>query len=152
MQYKRRLLKELERMKISPPDGVTLITADDLLEWYLDLTILDDQNTLYYGQTFRLYIQFPDDYPVEVPQVKFIQDEARDIPLHPHIYSNGHICLDLLGTEWSPVQTVYSICLSLQSMLSSNTQPVRPEDDERYVKTAPKNPKHTKFVYHDDTV
>lgn len=42
------------------------------------------------------------------------------IPVHPHIYGNGHICLDLLGAGWSPVHTLTTIALSLQSMLAGN--------------------------------
>lgn len=29
--------------------------------------------------------------------------------------------LDLLGNEWTPIQNVESICISLQSMLTGNT-------------------------------
>lgn len=42
------------------------------------------------------------------------------LPVHPHIYGNGHICLDLLGAGWSPVHTITSIAISLQSMLAGN--------------------------------
>lgn len=42
------------------------------------------------------------------------------IPVHPHVYGNGHICLDMLGTGWSPAHSVTSIAISLQSMLSGN--------------------------------
>lgn len=60
-------------------------------------------------------------------------DGARPIPLHPHVYSNGIICLDLLSNVgWSPVQSVESVCMSLQSMLTGNTKAERPEGDAQF--------------------
>lgn len=54
----------------------------------------------------------------------FVTSPGIDIPMHPHVYSNGIICLDLLssGNGWSPVQSVETVCMSIQSMLTSNTK------------------------------
>lgn len=68
--------------------------------------------TLYANETFQLQVDFPEHYPMEAPQVDFfcclnlgtfptasklyfmIQVIfLHPAPLHPHIYSNGHICL-----------------------------------------------------------
>ncbi|KAF9948493.1 ubiquitin-conjugating enzyme E2 W [Modicella reniformis] len=101
------------------------------------------------GEKFELEFNFGPNYPLESPQVIFV---GNNVPIHPHIYSNGHICLDVLYNHWSPVQTVASICLSLQSMLSSCTKKEPPPDNATYVKTARANPKHTAWAFHDDTV
>ena len=77
----------------------------------------------------------------------------QSIPMHPHIYSNGIICLDLLDRQgWSPVHNVESVCVSLQSMLTSNTQNERPPNDDVFVRHNTQRPRDIKFVFHDNAV
>lgn len=79
---------------------------------------------LYKGKRFALKFVFEDNYPIEAPQVTFV-DQVLDgyhyrVPVHPHIYSNGHICASILADGWSPVLNVSSVALTMQSMLASN--------------------------------
>jgi ubiquitin-conjugating enzyme E2 W len=82
-----------------------------------------------------------------------VKTADRPIPIHPHIYSNGFICLDLLGKQgWSPVQNVQSICMSIQSMLTGNTKSERPPGDEEFVRTNRQTARDVSYIYHDNQV
>ncbi|KAJ0121527.1 ubiquitin-conjugating enzyme [Diaporthe amygdali] len=147
----RRLGKELTKITDNLPAGISLVSADDLETWYLDIKVLDD-NPLY-PDIYRLMFRFGHQYPIEPPEVTFVQKPDRPIPIHPHIYSNGIICLDLLGQQgWSPVQNVESVCMSLQSMLTGNTKNERPPGDEDFVRSNRLRPRDIDFYYHDNKV
>lgn len=89
----------------------------------------------------------------EAPEVTFMISSERAVPIHPHIYSNGIICLDLLDTQgWSPVQNVSSVCMSIQSMLTGNTKDERPPGDEDFVRRNTQRPRDIRFVYDDPTI
>lgn len=123
-------------------------------------------------ETYRLKFAFSPSYPIEAPEVVFTaaSNPPRPIPLHPHIYSNGIICLDLLDSQgWSPVHNVESICISIQSMLAGNDKAERPPGDEDFVRsnrqvsdnilpvdetrlTNLKRPRDINFLYHDPKV
>ena len=72
--------------------------------------------TLYEGEKFQLLFKFSSRDPFDSPQVMFT---GENIPIHPHVYSNGPICVSILTEDWSPALSVQSVCLSIISMLSS---------------------------------
>uniref|UniRef100_A0A8C6GQV9 Ubiquitin-conjugating enzyme E2 W n=1 Tax=Mus spicilegus TaxID=10103 RepID=A0A8C6GQV9_MUSSI len=117
-----------------------------LVMWIVDME--GAPGTLYEGEKFQLLFKFSSRYPFDSPQVMFT---GENIPIHPHVYSNGHICLSILTEDWSPALSVQSVCLSIISMLSSCKEKRRPPDNSFYVRTCNKNPKKTKWWYHDDT-
>jgi ubiquitin-conjugating enzyme E2 W len=117
-------------------------------EW--GVHIIGARSTIYEGEHFLLHVHFTNEYPMDAPIVVF----AVPSPVHEHIYSNGHICLNILGDDWSPALTVESICLFILSMMSSAQVKVRPNGDERYSQTHPpgSNPKNTRWLFDDDRV
>ncbi|CAO1327448.1 unnamed protein product [Diamesa serratosioi] len=149
-QSEKRLKKELMELIKNPIPGLKVdeeSVSQNLSQWLIE--IMGAEDTLFAAETFTLEFKFNNKYPFDSPQVQFTGD---NIPEHPHVYSNGHICLSILTDDWSPALSVQSVCLSITSMLSSCTEKKRPPDNMIYVRSCSKNPKKTKWWYHDDTV
>lgn len=145
----KRIQKEVWQLATNPPPGVKLCADTEVSMNQVTMEVSGADGTLYAGEVFKLLFKFNNRYPFESPQVMFI---GQNIPLHPHIYSNGHICLSILTTDWSPALSVESVCISIVSMLSSCTEKKKPDDDAIYVPRASLNPKDTSWWYHDDNV
>jgi ubiquitin-conjugating enzyme E2 W len=65
------------------------------------------------------------DYPSKPPSVYFLQPTPR----HEHVYTNGDICLNLLGRDWRPNMSASTLALSILSMLSSAKEKKIPQDN-----------------------
>ncbi|KAL3202092.1 hypothetical protein MRX96_042668 [Rhipicephalus microplus] len=87
----KRLQKELLSMQKEPPPGVNVDidnVGSNLTQWIVDME--GAKGTLYEGEKFQLLFKFSSKYPFDSPEVTFL---GPNIPVHPHVYSNGHICL-----------------------------------------------------------
>ncbi|KAK7750260.1 Ubiquitin-conjugating enzyme E2 1 [Diatrype stigma] len=123
----RRVAKELA--DIQADASVSHITAQpsdansDLT--HLKASITGPPGTPYEGGKFIVDVKIPTEYPFRPPIMKF------DTKVwHPNISSQtGAICLDTLSTAWSPVLTIKSTLLSLQSLFES-PEPKDPQDAE----------------------
>ncbi|KAF4623215.1 hypothetical protein D9613_002011 [Agrocybe pediades] len=147
----RRLAKELREIHSEGcPVGINLIEANDYAKWLFTIEVMGD--SVYQNEKYTLQFRFDSHYPISSPAVQFVVTEGREAPMHPHVYSNGHICASILGNEWSPVLSVVAVCVTIQSMLASCKKKERPRDNDSYVRNAPENPKKTQFHYDDDTV
>ncbi|KAF7546286.1 hypothetical protein G7Z17_g8550 [Cylindrodendrum hubeiense] len=125
MSRERRLAKELADIRADRDNsGVYATTVGDDIT-HLKGSFPAPPDTPYAGGSFQVDIQIPPSYPFKSPTIKF------DTKIwHPNVSSQtGAICLDTLGSGWSPVQTIKTALLSLR-MLLEFPNPKDPQDAE----------------------
>ena len=108
----KRIQNELQDLRRDPPSNCSAGPVDnDMFQW--KATILGPSDSPYQGGVFSLTITFPSNYPFQPPNVAF----STKI-YHPNISSKGSICLDILGSQWSPALTISKVLLSICSLLT----------------------------------
>ena len=117
----KRILNELNEMRSDPPSNCNAGPINDNV-YLWEGTIIGPSDSPYAGGMFKLLIHFPENYPFKPPKIKF------ETPIyHPNINRYGSICLDILGTNWSPALTIVKVLLSISSLLT-DPNPTDPLD------------------------
>jgi ubiquitin-conjugating enzyme E2 A len=119
-QARMRLINDFKRLEKEETNGIFASPQENnILIW--EAVIFGPEDTPWEGGSFKLLIEFSEDYPNKPPMVKFMT------PIyHPNgkigflilVYGDGKICLDILTNEWSPIFDVHAILTSIQSLLS----------------------------------
>lgn len=139
-----RIQRELKEFIKSPPPNLIVKVGSNIRVWII--TMEGAKKSIYEGETFKLRVSFPPQYPTVPPSVYFLQGH---IPTHEHVYTNGDICLSLLGKDWRPTMTAQSIAVSILSILSSAQSKSLPMDNARHAGNKP-GEYQKDWVYHDD--
>ncbi|KAG5556223.1 hypothetical protein RHGRI_006734 [Rhododendron griersonianum] len=113
---RKRLMRDFKRLQQDPPAGISGAPQDNnIMLW--NAVIFGPDDTPWDGGTFKLTLQFSEDYPNKPPTVRFVSRM-----FHPNIYADGSICLDILQNQWSPIYDVAAILTSIQVMVSKGAQ------------------------------
>jgi ubiquitin-conjugating enzyme E2 W len=139
-----RIQRELKEFISSPPPGLSVkISGKNVRLWIITLTM--PENTIYAGEVYKLRVQFPAQYPTVPPSVYFLPPTPR----HEHVYTNGDICLSLLGKDWRPIMTAQSLAQAIMSILCGAQRKSLPMDNSRHAGNKP-GLRQDDWVYHDD--
>lgn len=121
----RRIAKELADIQSDTASKIYCEPSNGSDLSHLLATFQGPPDTPYEGGTYVVDVKIPNEYPFRPPVMYFTTKLW-----HPNVSSQtGAICLDTIGTAWSPVLTIKSALLSLQSLLST-PEPKDPQDAE----------------------
>ena len=126
-----RLVAEYTNLQNSLPIEFTnsiFVRADKDNIDYMKAIIFGSEGTPYSSGAFLYDIYFGNNYPNSPPSVAITSTGNGKVRFNPNLYSNGKVCLSLLGTwsgsageNWDPkISTVYQVLLSIQSIIMSD--------------------------------
>jgi ubiquitin-protein ligase len=125
MANTKRILKELEKMNKNKNDTTETIFLTAVADHVMDLRglVIGPPDTPFEG-CFLYFSIKPENYPNSPPIVKFLTPFSNHCRMHPNLYSEGKVCLSILGTwgamEWSPLLTFEKILLTIQGLLDNH--------------------------------
>lgn len=91
------------------PPAASITTCGLTATLFRNAVIIGPADTPFEDGTFRLVMQFEEQYPNKPPAVKFISQM-----FHPNVYATGELCLDILQNRWSPTYDVAAVLTSIQ--------------------------------------
>lgn len=120
----RRVQKEIKDCAKDKTSQISIEMVDEN-PFHLIGAFPGPPETPYEGGYYETDIIIPESYPFQPVKMKFITKVY-----HPNVSSqSGAICLDILKDAWSPVLTLKSTLISLQSLLNEPV-PNDPQDAE----------------------
>ena len=114
----KRIINDIVDFDKNKPENI-FINYNKKNIFNLTFLIIGPKNTSYENGYYFFELKFPKDYPVTSPIVslKTINNKIR---FNPNLYENGKVCLSILGTwsgpGWTPVMTLRSVLLSVESL------------------------------------
>ncbi|WVQ85488.1 hypothetical protein IAT38_007653 [Cryptococcus sp. DSM 104549] len=117
----RRVQKEIKDCAKDKTSNISIEMIDES-PFHLVGAFPGPPDTPYEGGYYEVDIQIPDTYPFQPVKMKFITCSDPNVSS-----ASGAICLDILKDAWSPVLTLKSTLISLQSLLCEPI-PTDPQD------------------------
>ncbi len=123
-----RIMSELSSLKKDLPinwDSSIVMRICQKNTNLISFIIVGPKDTPYHNGLFEFHAYFPDGYPSVIPKVLINTTDNGKVRFNPNLYSNGKVCLSLLGTwqgekgeSWIPeISTFFQVLISIQSLI-----------------------------------
>lgn len=115
-------IREYLRSASLKEQGIFCIFDDeDVL--HVRAMLIGPEDTPYAYGFYFFDMKFPTDYPFKPPKVSY-ETRVGHTRFHPNLYANSKVCLSILGTwsgpSWTSAQTLSSVLLTIQSLLTKD--------------------------------
>jgi ubiquitin-protein ligase len=116
-----RIRKEISNMQRAIPDGVFVRIDQDRFD-KMKVMIAGPVDTPYENGLLIFDVFLPPEYPSVPPKMKICTTGGGQFRFNPNLYTNGKVCLSLLGTwsgpGWDPTEsTILQLLISVQAMI-----------------------------------
>ncbi|CAF1420845.1 unnamed protein product [Rotaria sordida] len=118
-----RIKRDISNLLKDPPPGIFIAPEpDDITK--IHALVVGPLDTPYQGGFFYFILRCPPDYPFQPPRCLLMTTGNNTVDFHPSLNRNGKIFLSIINTwdgpSWRPAQSLSSLLVSIQSLLSPN--------------------------------
>jgi len=107
----RHIMKELRSLVKSPhPNFDIYPTQDDIGFWRLVMEV--DEGSHYSGGTWLLYVEFPPEYPLKAPEIRFVTPIR-----HSNVNQYGKICHSIFTRNWTADTTMHTVLQCIYGLM-----------------------------------
>ena len=131
-----RIIKDVRQLRKNPLASHGIYyqhDQDDMLTGRA--LIIGPSDTPYAYGAYFFKIKMPTNYPHEPPKFSFYTNDGK-IRMHPNLYKNRKVCLDILNTwygeAWTGCQSLTSVLLTICSILTKEPLTHEPGCDKRH--------------------
>jgi ubiquitin-protein ligase len=122
-----RVIKESSVLSKSLPfdyESSIYVRFDESNMQSIKAIIIPSHDTPYSNGCFLFHIYLNADYPRSPPHVKLLTTGHGTVRFNPNLYTDGKVCLSLLGTwegaaseKWNESSTILQLLISIQSLI-----------------------------------
>jgi ubiquitin-conjugating enzyme E2 Z len=126
---------------------------DDTDITHVRAMIVGPEDTPYAYGYYLFDVHFPANYPFEPPKVAYMTRRGRT-RFHPNLYANSKVCLSILNTwigpGWTSAQTLSSVLLTIQSILTKDPLTNEPGFEVRKTPTEKRHANYETMVTYEN--